>query len=95
MLISGATGILLQFPLYFGILGIMVGSGLILDISDAFVSISNEHTFPIFTFFSADLVNIFVPSGGGQWAVQGPVIIASSSRTWCFLSESNYGPCLW
>ena len=76
--ISGATGILLQFPMYFGILGIMVGSGLIVDISDWFVSISTKETFPIFTFFSAGLVNVFVPSGGGQWVVQGPIIISAA-----------------
>lgn len=78
--ISGATGILLQFPLYFGILGIMIGSGLIGQISDWFVSISNESTFPIYSFFSAGLVNVFVPSGGGQWAVQGPIIIAAAQE---------------
>ena len=78
--ISGATGILLQFPLYFGILGLMVGSGLIGQISDFFVSVSSEGSFPIFTFFSAGLVNVFVPSGGGQWAVQGPIIIASAQE---------------
>ena len=76
--IVGATGILLQFPLYFGILGLMVGSGLITEISDWFVSISDEVTFPVYTFFSAGLVNVFVPSGGGQWAVQGPIIISSA-----------------
>jgi len=78
--ISGATGILIQFPLYFGILGIMVGSGLIGQISDWFVQISTENSFPIYSFFSAGLVNIFVPSGGGQWAVQGPIIIKAASE---------------
>ncbi len=78
--ISGATGILLQFPLYFGILGIMVGSGLIDQISDAFVAISSPESFPIYSFFSAGLVNVFVPSGGGQWAVQGPIVIASAQE---------------
>lgn len=78
--ISGAVGILLQFPLYFGILGLMVGSGLIGQISDFFVSISSENSFPIYTFFSAGLVNVFVPSGGGQWAVQGPIILASAQE---------------
>ena len=78
--ISGATGILLQFPLYFGILGLMVGSGLILEISDWFVQVSTEFTFPIYTFLSAGLVNIFVPSGGGQWAVQGPIIISAAHQ---------------
>lgn len=78
--ISGASGILIQFPLYFGIMGIMTHSGLVSYFSDFFVSISNSTTFPIFTFMSAGLVNIFVPSGGGQWAVQGPIIIEASQQ---------------
>jgi short-chain fatty acids transporter len=60
--IKGASGILIQFPLYFGIMGIMSESGMVGQISDFFVSIANETTLPIFTFFSAGLVNIFVPS---------------------------------
>lgn len=76
--IVGAAGILIQFPLYFGILGLMKGSGMMTDISNFFVAHTNETSHPIFTFFSAGLVNIFVPSGGGQWAVQGPIIIESS-----------------
>lgn len=76
--IGDTAGILIQFPLYFGIMGIMAGSGMIHGISNFFVSISNGITLPIFTFFSAALVNIFVPSGGGQWAVQGPLVIESA-----------------
>lgn len=76
--IKGASGILIQFPLYFGIMGIMRDSGMVLQIADFFVSVANTTTLPIFTFFSAGLVNIFVPSGGGQWAVQGPIVIESA-----------------
>lgn len=76
--IGGASGILIQFPLYFGIMGIMKASGLIGHISEYLISISNDFTFPLFTFFSAGLVNIFVPSGGGQWMVQGPIILKAS-----------------
>lgn len=76
--ITGTSGILIQFPIYFGIMGLMKESGMINQLSEFFVSISNETTFPIFTFFSAGLVNIFVPSGGGQWAIQGPIIIEAS-----------------
>lgn len=86
--ISGATGILIQFPLYFGILGLMVGSGLIIQISDSFVAVSNDTTFPILTFISAGLVNIFVPSGGAQWAVQGPVIISAAQELGVSFSKS-------
>ncbi len=76
--IGGVSGILIQFPLYFGIMGIMSSSGLVNMFSSFFVSISNDFTFPIFTFFSAGLVNIFVPSGGGQWVVQGPIIVQAA-----------------
>jgi len=78
--ISGASGILIQFPLYFGIMGIMNHSGMVQIMSDFFVSISNETTFPVFTFISAAIVNIFVPSGGGQWAVQGPIIVEAATQ---------------
>jgi short-chain fatty acids transporter len=78
--IGGSTGIMIQFPLYAGIMGIMSGSGLATIFSNAFVDISSSTTFPIFTFFSAGLVNIFVPSGGGQWVVQAPVLIQASQE---------------
>lgn len=78
--ISGASGILIQFPLYFGIMGVMTHSGLIQIMSDFFVNISNETTFPLYTFLSAGIVNIFVPSGGGQWAVQGPIIVEAANQ---------------
>lgn len=76
--IGGATGILIQFPLYFGIMGIMADSGLIQLISNFFVSIGTPVSFPLYTFFSAGLVNLFIPSAGGQWAVQGPVILQAA-----------------
>ncbi|MFY0603838.1 MAG: short-chain fatty acid transporter [Flavobacteriaceae bacterium] len=76
--ISDVSGILIQFPLYFGIMGIMSSSGMVTQISDFFVSVSNSTTLPIFTFFSAGLVNVFVPSGGGQWVVQGPIVVESA-----------------
>lgn len=86
--ISGASGILIQFPLYFGIMGIMRESGLIDQISTFFISISTEDSFPIFTFISAGLINLFVPSGGGQWAVQGPIIIQAADSLGTSLSKS-------
>lgn len=76
--ISDVSGILIQFPLYFGIMGLMKSSGLVSIISDGFIQISNVHTLPIFTFFSAALVNIFVPSGGGQWIIQGPIVLEAA-----------------
>lgn len=72
---KGTAGIILQFPFYAGIMGMMTQSGLAAIISNWFVSISTPLTYPLFTFLSAGLVNLFVPSGGGQWAVQAPIMI--------------------
>ena len=76
--IGGTSGILIQFPLYFGIMGVMAESGLIHIISDFFVAIGSQTSYPLYTFLSAGLVNIFIPSGGGQWAVQGPIILQAA-----------------
>jgi short-chain fatty acids transporter len=73
--VKGASGIIIQFPFYAGIMGMMTASGLAAVMSEGFVNISNEFTFPFFTFISAGIVNFFVPSGGGQWAVQAPVML--------------------
>lgn len=78
--IGDVSGILIQFPLYFGIMGIMKDSSLATNITEFFVSISNTETLPVFSFLSAGLLNIFIPSGGGQWAIQGPIIIESSAH---------------
>ncbi|MEM6272028.1 MAG: TIGR00366 family protein [Bacteroidota bacterium] len=78
--IRDSTGIMIQFPIYAGILGIMTGSGLIDVFSDFFVRNSTETTFPIYTLFSAGLVNFFVPSGGGQWAVQGGIVLQAANE---------------
>lgn len=76
--ISDASGILIQFPLYFGIMGIMSGSGLIQEISTWLTTAASASTFPLFSFISAGVVNFFVPSGGGQWYIQGPMLIQSA-----------------
>ncbi|MCB9086575.1 MAG: short-chain fatty acid transporter [Bdellovibrionaceae bacterium] len=72
--------ILIQYPLYAGIMGVMVKSGLADSMSQVFVNVANAKTLPLLTFFSAGLVNFFVPSGGGQWAVQAPVVIPAAQQ---------------
>lgn len=49
-------------------------------ISNAFVAIATPATFPLFTFWSAGIVNFFVPSGGGQWAVQAPIMLPAAAE---------------
>jgi short-chain fatty acids transporter len=73
-----ASGIIIQFPFYAGIMGLMQHSGLADLISALFVDISSARTLPLWTFFSGGLVNFFVPSGGGQWVVQGPIVLKAA-----------------
>ncbi|MEE2024275.1 short-chain fatty acid transporter [Alkalimonas mucilaginosa] len=76
--ISGSAGILLQFPFYAGMMAVMVQSGMAASLSQWFVGFASSETLPFWSFLSAGLVNIFVPSGGGQWAVQAPVMLPAA-----------------
>ena len=83
------VGIVVQFPLYSGIQGVMFSAGLAASVSRMFVDasqqaaewlhVSVESTFPVATFLSAGVVNFFVPSGGGQWIVQGPIMCGAAA----------------
>ncbi len=72
--------LLLQYPFYAGIMGLMAGSGMIDVLSNWIVEHSSQTTLPIWGFLSAGFVNMFVPSGGGQWAVQGPVFVEAALK---------------
>ena len=76
--VRGGAGIVIQFPFYAGIMAIMTGSGLATSLSEFFVSISTAETLPFWSFIAGGIVNIFVPSGGGQWAVQAPVMLPAA-----------------
>lgn len=72
--------IILQYPLYAGLMGLMITTGLAKVMAGWFVSIASAHTLPFFTFISAGLINLFIPSGGGQWSVQGAVMIDAAHQ---------------
>ena len=82
---TGAAGIILQFPFYAGIMGIVTGigvSGISLGgvMADACIRISNPVTYPLLTFLCAAVLNLFVPSGGGHWAVQAPIMFTAGAN---------------
>ncbi len=78
--IVSSSGIMIQFPIYAGIMGLLNYSGLIAIFTEHLVSISSPQTFPLYSFISAAVVNFFVPSGGGQWAVQGPILVDAAQQ---------------
>ena len=69
---------ILQYPLYGGIMGIMTASGLAGVISKAFLTISTKYTLPFWTYVASIVIAFFIPSGGGHWAVQGPFVLPAA-----------------
>jgi short-chain fatty acids transporter len=72
--------LILQYPLYGGIMGIMTTTGLAEVISKAFVAFSNVHTLPFWNFVASIIISLFIPSGGGHWAVQGPFAVPAAAQ---------------
>ena len=76
--VSSVGQFVLQYPFYAGIMGMLSASGLAVLISNFFINISTGTTLPLWTFLSAGILNVFIPSGGGQWAVQAPLVIPAA-----------------
>jgi len=77
---SNVSGIILQFPFYAGIMGIMIHTGLGSAIAGWIASSATILTYPFVAFITAGVVNVFVPSGGGEWAVVGPTIVEAAKN---------------
>ncbi|MEM7097299.1 MAG: TIGR00366 family protein [Pseudomonadota bacterium] len=71
---------LMQYPIYGGIMGMMLGTGLVAQIAAWFAANASAQTLPFLAFLSGGLINLFVPSGGAQWAVQGPAFIEAAQQ---------------
>ena len=77
--VHGSSGVILLFPFYAGIIGIMTGTGLVNTMTESLLSIATPETFPIIAWMTAGVLNIFVPSGGGEWViVGGPMMVAGA-----------------
>lgn len=75
-----STEILIQFPFYGGISGMMMDSGFGQIIAQGFVNIASAHTMPVWAYISASFTNLFIPSQGGQWIVQGPLLVDATQQ---------------
>lgn len=76
--VRGVSGIVLQFPFYGGILELMKQTGLSHAIADVFVHAASARTLPLFTFMASIVTKSFVPSGAGEWAVEGPPMLQAA-----------------
>ncbi|MBU3136400.1 short-chain fatty acid transporter [Clostridium gasigenes] len=83
--VRATTGVIIQFPFYAGIMGMMIGAnaqGISLggSIANGLISIANQNTLPVFTVLSTAFCTIFIPSGGGEWALQAPIIMPAAQQ---------------
>jgi short-chain fatty acids transporter len=77
----GATylhGIVIQFPFYAGMYGLIRYSGLAETIGRWFVSIASPRTFPVIIYWYSGVLSYFIPSGGSKWAVEAPYVISAA-----------------
>lgn len=86
---KSVVGILFQFPFYAGIMGLIAKSGLGILMSENLLSWSTQNNFFQLTFLSAGIVNFFVPSGGGQWAIQGPIVLQAAQELNVSLAKAS------
>ncbi len=74
-----AAEVMLQFPFYGGIMGMMTASGLAKVVAGLLIKVATVDTIYAWSFFSAAFVNLFIPSQGGQWIVQGPILMEAAN----------------
>ena len=76
--IPATGGVLIQFPLYAGIFGVLMGSGLTELLMKFFLSISTQNTFPAIVAIYSAILGLFLPSGGGKWVVEAPYLLEAA-----------------
>lgn len=77
--VPSVAGVLIQYPLYAGIVKMMTESGLAKVISEFFIDISNQHTFPFLVGVYSAFLGLFIPSAGGKWLVEAPYMLAAAN----------------
>jgi short-chain fatty acids transporter len=70
--------LILQYPLYGGIMGILISTGLADVVAKAFIQFADAHTLPFCNYVASLFISLFVPSAGGHWAVQGPFAVPAA-----------------
>ena len=75
-----ASGVILQFPFYAGIFGIINSTGLGDWLGELFVRAATTETFPLIVYLYSGFVNLFVPSGGSKWLIEAPYLLPAAKE---------------
>jgi short-chain fatty acids transporter len=71
-------GVILQFPFYAGIAGVITGTHLSRQVADLFVRVSTPATFPPLVAIYSAVLGVFVPSGGSKWVIEAPNVMEAA-----------------
>jgi short-chain fatty acids transporter len=71
-------GVILQFPFYAGIAGVITGTHLSRQVADLFVRVSTPATFPPLVAIYSAVLGVFVPSGGSKWVIEAPYVMQAA-----------------
>ena len=77
--VPATAGVLIQFPFYGGIFGMIAKTPIAAHLAHVFVSITTKSTFPVVVAIYSAILGMFVPSGGGKWVVEAPYVMAAAS----------------
>jgi short-chain fatty acids transporter len=75
-----AAGVLLQFPLYGGIFGMIAYTGVSARIAGWLVQASNQFFFPPLVAIYSCILGVFVPSGGSKWVIEAPYVLQAANE---------------
>jgi short-chain fatty acids transporter len=78
--VGASWGIILQFPFYAGIFGVMNNTDLGFWLGGLFADVSSPRLFPAFVFFYSAVMNLFVPSAGSKWLIEAPYLIPAAQE---------------
>ncbi len=76
--VPATAGVLIQFPFYGGIFGIITLSPISRDLAHFFVSFSSTNTYPILVSIYSAILGMFVPSGGSKWIIEAPYVLQAA-----------------
>ncbi|HEU5161505.1 MAG TPA: TIGR00366 family protein [Thermoanaerobaculia bacterium] len=77
--VPATAGVLIQFPFYAGIFGIISNTVIEVRLAEAFVALTTRNSFPLVVAIYSAILGLFIPSGGGKWIVEAPYVMAAAN----------------
>lgn len=77
--IPATGGVIIQFPFYAVIFGMITGTEIAGSLAKLFASISTHGTYPLLVAMYSALLGVFVPSGGSKWVIEAPYVLQAAN----------------